>query len=158
MITRILFYSAILILVFACGNSNETEAGKDQTENSVTEIENNLWDEVMVVHDEVMPKMSAINKLTGRIKDQLQNNEELEENLKAKMEVILQDLQKSDEGMWDWMHNLKQLGKLRESLDHQGIVDYLKEEKVKIAKVKEDMLTSIEKGQALIKELDLSAD
>lgn len=158
MITRIFCYITLILLTISCGNNANTTSDSNQSENTQAETENQLWDEVMVIHDEVMPQMSAINKLTGKLKDQLQNNEELEEALKAKMEETLQDLQKADEGMWNWMHNLKQLGKLRESLDHKGIVNYLNEEKTKITKVKGDMLSSIEKGQELVKELDLSAD
>ena len=127
------------LLVLSCNQTAKQQAAEQQ-----------LWDEVMAVHDEVMPKMGEINQL-GR--DLRAKSEGLDSTLTDQRNQIMAGisaLEQADEGMMSWMSAIEPLDELRESKTHEQILAYLKEEQQKIAKVKEDMLKSMEEGKKLL--------
>jgi len=115
----------ISILTLACDNTQTKEVNQVK----------NIWDEMMVIHDEVMPKTSEIVRLQKQLKEQ-ENTEE-----------IVQQLGEAEEAMWTWMNGLKQYEKI-EQMDKTEAVAYLKESKAEIEKVSQQMLKSIEAGKA----------
>lgn len=109
----------------------------------------------MEVHDEVMPKMAEMNRVGRELKALSKDMKE-----KAKLEQVnkaLKDLEAASEGMMAWMGTLQQPKKLREEKSHEEIMAYLKAETQKIAQVKQDMLGSLEQGQALLEALQAEA-
>ncbi|MEM1319480.1 MAG: hypothetical protein AAGG75_04445 [Bacteroidota bacterium] len=100
-----------------------------------------LWDEVMVVHDEVMPKMGDMTKIKKKLKT-------LDKN--PSIEAAIVKLEDADKAMWDWMHNMKSMSDVKE-LEEGAALKYLEEEKVKIDEVKRLMLESMQEGEALLK-------
>jgi len=91
----------------------------------------NSYESVMYVHDEVMPKMSDINKLQRKL-----------ESLGTRDNVVLNlllQLEAADEGMMAWMEEFK--------LDRKAPIpdqlSYLEKEQIKIDKVSADMKTAI---------------
>lgn len=121
----------------ACANDKAKE--KDQQK---------LWDEMMVVHDEVMPKMSEINALSKQMEAALSDTT-LTEELRDAARKSLYDLQAADKAMWDWMYGIQQLPDLRASKQHEEILQYLQEETAKITEVKSSMLASIEAAESV---------
>lgn len=115
----------IFILSVSCDNTQKKEV--DQVKQ--------IWDEMMVIHDEVMPKTSEIVRLQKQLKEQ--------ENTEA----IVQQLADAEESMWTWMNGLKQYDKI-EQMDKAEAIEYLKASKAEIEKVKQQMLESIDAGQA----------
>jgi len=107
-----------------------------------------LWDEMMVVHDEVMPKMSDINALSKQMEAAL-GDTTLTEALRDAARKSLYDLQAADKAMWDWMYGIQQLPDLRAAKKHEEILQYLQDETDKITEVKSTMLSSIEAAEAL---------
>jgi len=127
----VLFILASIMLI-GCSHSDNPERQK-------------AFDEVMEIHDEVMPEISTINKLTRQIKGVLEKGENPE---KADlMKTILTDLEAAEEGMMDWMHDLDVPGK--DVPDAQAI-QYLNSEKIKISKVSVDMKESIAAGKNIL--------
>lgn len=100
-----------------------------------------LYDEVMEIHDEVMPEMGTIHKLKKGLKKKLSddtgsiNVEDLQNNIQA--------LDYADDQMMDWMHQFKMPKK--ESDDN--LIKYLEDQKVKITKVNQDMKTVIKNAK-----------
>ena len=90
-----------------------------------------LYDEVMFVHDEVMPEMSTIHRLKKQIR-------KLPEQDSLCYDLIKQ-LDEADEAMMSWMAQFKTD---KEASDQEKI-NYLKEEKNKITEVSRLMKTSI---------------
>lgn len=121
----LLSITLIFILNVSCDNTQTKEV--DQVKQ--------LWDEMMVIHDEVMPKTSEIVRLQKQLKEQ--------ENTEA----IVQQLADAEESMWTWMNGLKQYEKI-EQMDKAEAIEYLKASKAEIEKVKQQMLESIDAGQA----------
>ena len=104
-----------------------------------------LYDEVMEIHDAVMPKVSDMSKLGRKLK-KLQpglDSTELIVNQKA-----VADLEKAEEAMFDWMG---QFESSKKGPEHKA---YLEEEKVRISKVSEMMLESIDQAQKVLSDYD----
>jgi len=110
----------------------------------------NLMDEVMEIHDEVMPKMSDTHRLRKALKKEMKNHiEEVDEKRGVLLEHITA-LEKADDGMMDWMKDYKKLSKLSEDIVP---MDYYQEEKIKIQKVSDDMLSAIANAEEFVKNI-----
>jgi protein involved in sex pheromone biosynthesis len=130
---------AIILWVAACGpaqKENSEEAADPET----------LKDEVMAVHDEVMPKMQDIMRLKKKARskidslatDSVTNADQIES-----LETLITNLEEADEAMMNWMRSYR---RDFEGTDEEYVV-YLQEEKESIAAVKEDMLAAIEEAE-----------
>jgi hypothetical protein len=104
----------------------------------------------MQVHDEVMPEMGTLQRLSSQIKSQIEENDWNTEERKP-WEETLSELEAAGDGMMTWMNQLRQLPKMREdSLSHQAILENLKQDEASIQQVSEDMRSSIAKAQTLL--------
>lgn len=105
-----------------------------------------LHDEVMAIHDEVMPEMGTIHKLKKQLKAKLKeagvtlNEDNINNSISA--------LDYADEAMMDWMHQFK----VPKNVDDAALLTYLEDQKVKISKVNTDMRTSIKNAQNALNE------
>jgi uncharacterized protein YukE len=134
------------IFGIGCGGSNQ-DAGSA----SPVEQQEEAWAKMMEVHDAVMPKMAEMNRASRELKALAEGLED-----KTQLELInnaVENLEAASEGMMAWMGELKQPKKLREEKSHEEIMDYLNAETEEITQVQEDMLSSLEQGQVLLKEL-----
>jgi succinate dehydrogenase flavin-adding protein (antitoxin of CptAB toxin-antitoxin module) len=117
------------------------------------EIEQNaLHESLYAIHDEVMPKMSQINRVSRSLKEYKEENK-LDSLQRTQIEAALTKLEQADEGMMDWMHNYKKPSKWRGEKSHEEIMTYLKAEKDKIVEVKNMMESSISEGESLLKSM-----
>lgn len=111
-----------------------------------------LWEEVIAIHDEVMPKMGDINRISRTIRAELDTVPPIDTLLKLQQLDLLIRLGKAEEGMMVWMNELETLDELRESKSNKEIMAYLEGEKQRISAVRDSMLVSIEAGQAALEE------
>lgn len=133
-VPALLFFS---LLIFSC--SDKGTAGIEVAE---------LEEEVMYIHDDVMPKMSDIMKHKEKINALLsdsswhETNQEYVNNLRR----TLDKLNVAEKEMWNWMHNYSDVfGQLQSD---QQKTDFLLKEKEKISEVRVLMLESIEQAEA----------
>ncbi len=105
------------------------------------------YDTVMEIHDEVMPEIGTITKTKKAIKKHLESLGETQPETREKALNLMRDLDKAEEGMWDWMNAFK---KPSGSTEHAEAVKYLQAEKVKISQVSKDMKSSIKAGKAFL--------
>lgn len=105
-----------------------------------------LYEEVMEVHDEVMPKMDDIYKLKQELKTQLTDTLSIDEEKKKALESAIVQLDSASAGMMVWMRNFNPVP---DSLGEEKARNYLEHEKEKVDKVKRDMLEAIENARAL---------
>ncbi len=115
--------------------------------NSNGKIQQKLIAEVMVIHDEVMPKMDDIHRLQKQLR--VLKTEEKDETKIQEINQKIQDLENSGEGMMDWMAGLK-LPSDKDTRTHEEIMAYLQSEKVNIQKVSDDMNNSIAAAKAVM--------
>ncbi len=105
-----------------------------------------LRDSIMVIHDEVMPRMSEVNRIQREMKEIIQDTTVIASELLLEAGAIIAALEAADEGMMSWMNQFTQPQRLRDSKTHFEIMAYLDAEKQKVIQVKSNILTSIEKG------------
>ncbi|MBK8563881.1 MAG: hypothetical protein IPN76_11200 [Saprospiraceae bacterium] len=122
------------VLLAACGANDQN-----------IETEDALRDEVFVIHDAVMPRMSEIVAFKGKL-EALTTDSLKEQEIKAAIMV----LEKAEDGMMEWMAQFQQPNKLRGSKTHEEIMTYLEQEKQRITKVRDDMNNSIEAAEQLL--------
>jgi hypothetical protein len=93
---RFTLYLSVLLLITSCGTSKEDKQKKELEKLAL---------EVMAVHDRSMPEHG---KLFGYKKKLLAINETLSDSPeKTQLLKCLEDLEKADEDMMDWMHHYK---------------------------------------------------
>ena len=142
-----LFFLSTTLLFVACGGKQGEDAG------SATKEWSALQDEVMAIHDEVMPKMGAINKLSRELKTYLEEHPDLAEEKKAQIAQKIEALGEADEAMMSWMSDYGDLTRQFEAMEPVAIMEALQKEKGNISKVRDAMLSSIEEGTKLQAEL-----
>lgn len=141
----------LLLSVFAFSACQSGEQAPSEEE--LMAEQDQLWDEVMAAHDEVMPKMSEIKRLERDLSAMIGEESALDAEAQEKVGKVVQQLSAAGEGMMDWMSKIRQLEPLRKEMDHAQIIEYLKGEKEKITKVQQDMLQSIEDGTSLMESM-----
>ncbi len=151
-------FSAALVLLWASCNSpkNNTDpetAIDDKEAPEEVRAEKALYDQVMQIHDEIMPKMDNIMKAKGQLQERLDSLRQINgnENLVSAMEEATTSLTEADEAMMQWMRNFKPQDDVK---DHQTVIDYYKDQEEKIKAVKDQMYNSLEEAEKLLKEGD----
>lgn len=131
---RIIFTLCVALVVQACNQNNKEQ---DQ-----------LFKEVMAIHDEVMPKMGTLRKLSKQIELQLDSlevgNTQIDNKMKRKMESAVKKLDDANESMMEWMRQFEQL---EEGTPHEEALKYLKDQKQLMEKVRDNMLTAKKEGE-----------
>ncbi len=127
---RIIFMLTLTsILLMSCGGSvNQTTEEKGDQVNSES-----LMEEVMAIHDEVMPLMGSLRKKGKEFEAQLDSlqGDDLEQ-IQA-VETKIAEVKDATEGMMNWMRNFEPDSILQMAEADQ--IKALKEEKAKILKV-----------------------
>jgi len=118
---------SIGLILFSC-------SGDKVDENQV------LKDEVIAIHDEVMPYMGDLKTLRKKIneksellevQDSIGNSEKVLE-----LKLLAKDLDDAFEGMFVWMRQFKNS---YEEMSKEEIKSYLQEQKVLVSKVRDDI-------------------
>ncbi len=133
--SALLFLTAILLLS-ACNTEQSTQEQR--------------WEDMMAVHDEVMPKMGEINRISRAIRAQMDTVPPIDTLLKLQQLDLLIRLGKAEESMMVWMNELEVLDDLRATKSHQEILRYIDSEKKRIDAVRDSMTASIQAGEAAL--------
>ena len=133
---------SLLILSISCKQT------KDKTEQN---HELSKMEQVMAIHDEVMPKMGSIGKLVSELEEKADTTALGKPYLTAK-----HDLQASHKAMMDWMRGFGDRFDAEEILEGKKLTDqktvWLDEEEQKVIALKQQINSSIEKASILLKE------
>lgn len=118
------------------------------SQNTPTASNQNLEEEILRVHDEVMPKMSDINRLSNQLREIKKNAGQTPDGQPITIEGLdetLKELRTAEQGMSDWMKNY---GDTKANLKDENLKDFYEKELKKIRIVRDNMLSSIEKANA----------
>ncbi len=139
MIKNQLFTLAILLCatLMGCGNDNK-------------EIETKLNEEVMVVHNEVMPKMGEASRLKRQLTTFKQTLPDDSVALKVNLIKTIMELSKSEDMMSDWMANYKYPNP---TAKHEDLVIYLIAQKDSIKQVSDAMYMSLAIAKGFLKDM-----
>jgi len=139
-------YLLAFVIVFAWGCGQKSEHDQHDHGHDMEEGGNQaLYDEVMKVHDEVMPKMNDIYKLKEELKDQIANTPGMVEEKKKEIEGMIVKLDSASEGMMVWMRNFNPLP---DSLGEEQAKEYLENEMEKIKQVRESVKEALEEASS----------
>lgn len=133
-----LTYVIITLLLFAGCQKQSND--HEHTEDSPNQA---LYDEVMGVHDEVMPKMNDIQKAKATLQTRLELPG-ISEAEKQEISSKITELDSASEGMMVWM---RQFDPIADSVGVEKARTYLEGELVKVKKVREDILRALEASQ-----------
>ncbi|MDX1313863.1 MAG: hypothetical protein R3356_00055 [Eudoraea sp.] len=126
-----------LLLSFSCKEK--------KTDSTPTKME-----EVMAIHDEVMPEMKTIGKLVSELKPLADTTATGQEYAKA-----VSDLQAAHKSMMDWMAGFGDRFDSAEILDGKPLSEqkqqWLLEEETKVKAMRDQVNSSIEQAKALLK-------
>ena len=132
---RIVYLIFIVLIMASCGSDETRERAE-------------MIEKVMAIHDEVMPEMGKINSFR---RDALHQAEVLfSDSLKANdedamvLENLAIELEAANESMMAWMRSYHNNF---EDMEHEEVMDYLKEKEKEINEVKVNMLGAIEKAE-----------
>lgn len=98
----------LLLLCAACGNpNNQYTYEREGLPDSLLP----LYNEILTIHDEVMPEMTTIsgyqNAITEEIKHLKSDTNKMA--MVRNLNMILGDLNKAEDAMMTWMHNFSKL-------------------------------------------------
>ncbi|ASV30470.1 hypothetical protein [Maribacter cobaltidurans] len=117
---------------------------EEKKEKAPTQME-----QVMAIHDEVMPKMGQLGKLVGQLKPMADSLGADSPEAKA-----MRDLQDANKAMMDWMQNFGNRFEPEEIMEGKELSEekkqWLDEEEVEVKEVKEKINSSIANAEALL--------
>lgn len=131
----------VLVCLSACKDKshegghdhNHAEAGGNQA----------LYDEVMNIHDEVMPKMDDIHRKKTELKEKLANNPGLPQEEKDKANAMIAKLDSAGESMMVWMREFRPLP---DSIGEDKAREYLEKELKRVKQVRKNMLKALDEA------------
>ncbi len=104
--------------------------------------EKSLYDQVMDIHDEVMPNMGELNRLKRELKDKVENSPNMVDEKRKELEETILFIESASKSMMVWMREFNP-----EEYQGEELTKYLQSEKKRVQQVKETMLDALEKGR-----------
>jgi len=138
-VLKTLLLACILLTVACQQKPSEHDHPNDQMEDSPNKA---LYDQVMAIHDEVMPKMNDLYKAKTELRKRLEASDLTEAERTAIGEKIAQ-IEAADESMMVWM---RQFEPIPDSAGEEKAKQYLEAELIKVKKVREDILQALEEA------------
>jgi hypothetical protein len=126
----------IAFSLVACGQKSEDHHREEVGDAIESGGNQALYDEVMKVHDEVMPRMDELYKKKESLKNRIANTPDMPEADKHAIEDSITKLDQASEGMMVWM---REFDPIPDSLGEEKAREYLENEMEKIKKVREDI-------------------
>jgi len=141
--------SALLILacfLISCGSGIDTQI---------------LRDEVLDIHDEVMPKMGQVMSLRKKVRAKSQEillTENFDQIKVSDLDSIAEALELANKEMMSWMNDwtknsssyLDVEAKPKEGVKFEEVVKFLEEEKKRVLKIKTDLNEAISAAKAIL--------
>jgi predicted RNase H-like nuclease (RuvC/YqgF family) len=126
--------TALILGILMVGCSTKSSENKKE--------EKPLYEQVMDIHDEIMPSMGELNRLKRELKDKLANSTDLVEEKRKEMEATVAQIDSASRSMMVWMREFKP-----EDFKGDELQKYLEAEMKSIQQVKENMLKALEEGR-----------
>jgi Fungal specific transcription factor domain len=134
--------------VMSCTKSGDHSTMNHDTDQTQEEGPNQaLYNQMMDVHDEVMPSMDEIMKLKRALREQIEKSPDMVIERKQELENVISNLDSASNSMMNWMHRIHEFDPLADSVNQEKAREYLESEMEEIKKVKTLMTESIEKAK-----------
>src|SRR6185503_10626277 len=143
----------VLLLIIACNNTEQKVEEHPHSSEIPQTHADSLMADVMEGHDVGMAKMGRLRTMQKNVEATLDSIAKLPSKAKAatepykvKMEGVLQDLKSARSGMEKWMDEFNMDSAVN---NMEQRIKYLADEKLRVSKVKEDILSSLQKADSL---------
>ncbi len=152
-----LFLLSSVIIMSGCNNSNNNRSSDQDTTQpkSKEAIADSLYDDVMDGHNVGMARFVTLQKAraeANRLIDSLQKlpaqAKQAAAPYKARLDSLVVDLQYAEDAMNKWMDNFN-LDSAKNDIEKR--IQYLADEKVRVNKVRDAILESLQSADTLIK-------
>ncbi|MBS1505766.1 MAG: hypothetical protein JSS79_03875 [Bacteroidetes bacterium] len=131
-----------ILTLASCGKSGHQ--AHEESANAGSDPNQALYEEVMAVHDEVMPKSGQIYQLKKDLQDKITKSASLSDDRKKEIEQTIAELDSADHAMMDWMHKFQPTA---DSTNQEAAREYLENEMERIKKVKDLIEMSLQKAK-----------
>jgi hypothetical protein len=148
------FILAVVLSFFACKNTSSEPVERTDGYTVVLKTkEDSLYHEVMQGHDIGMAKMGKLRKHLKQIQHELDSltklpSKKIDPRYRQALIDLQEDLNYADYSMYTWMDEF-QADSAKD--DESKRLAYLESEKVKVEKVKESILNSMQRADSLLK-------
>ncbi len=115
-----------------------------------------LHNEIMDIHDEVMPKTSDIAYLYLAFRKKVETDSTISTDQKIELLKQADDLEKAEDEMMVWMNDYISPNKMKSSKNKNEIIDYLLEQKKIISEIKVHTNTSLALGEEWKEKLSIN--
>ncbi|MBX2956418.1 MAG: hypothetical protein KF846_09690 [Cyclobacteriaceae bacterium] len=134
---KLLILFASLIILFTSCSPKKTEEDTNKV----------LYNQVMDIHDEVMPSMDELYKLKKQLTEKIENSPDLVEEKRQEIEQTILLIDSASKGMMRWMREFKP-----EEYKEVELTKYLESEMKRVQTVKETMQDALDKGRKTTQE------
>ncbi|MDH5366622.1 MAG: hypothetical protein OEW67_06515 [Cyclobacteriaceae bacterium] len=147
---RHLIFAILWIALFSC-NGKKTAQENDKIITSVEEQRDILYQEVIAVHDEVMPKMQEIVALQEKLRVQIDSLNEVDSTseITSSLNEVNLMLKNADDAMMNWMREFKPEMNAKE-VENEEALTYLRNEMDRIIEVQKVVNESIENAHTFL--------
>ncbi len=112
-----------------------------------TEEEADLYNEIISIHDDVMPKMGLITELKDKLKAEKEFISSTEpSNRRKEINSHLSELNKAENGMFDWMNAFSEINEL----ERKEILDFLIRQENDVKIMADQMNSSIASAEEFL--------
>lgn len=135
----------IALAVWSCGNKSNDHEHDHAHEGTDVETSGNqeLYNEVMKIHDEVMPKMDDIRQFKMKLKERLDKSQNLTQVERMQIDALIAKLDSAGDGMMIWMREFRPLP---DSLGEEKAREYLENEMERVKRVRENINSALEQA------------
>ena len=145
---QLTWITALALIIVGCKSEN-TESDQDDNGEEISTADV-LYEEVIAIHDEVMPHLARIATLKSEIEEKITELENAdlpsEEELQALRDQMI-TLDEADEAMMDWMRNFNSN---QEGWAEDSVLRYLEAEKLRITDVGVKVDEAIRKAREML--------
>jgi hypothetical protein len=132
------------VLSAGCGTPAGTDSHDHANAPTSGQVQGELFDEVMRLHDEGMEKMDDIYTLKRKLTQKIADSPEMVEEERQELESKISQLDSASRAMMAWMREFRPEEK--DTLDAEGYRDYLESELQKVQKVRDDIFAAVERA------------
>ena len=115
-----------------------------------------LHNQIMDIHDEVMPKTGEIAYLYLAFRKKVETDSTISPDQKMELLKQADDLEKAEDEMMVWMNDYIPPHKMKSSKNKNEIIDYLLEQKKIISEIKVHTNTSLALGEEWKEKLSIN--
>ena len=137
-----------LLLFTACGDADQ-DAAENAKEQATAAAQDAAYKAMMDGHDRVMPMMGRITQAQRTITEQLTTGG-VSEDYRELLLAANEQLEDANDGMMNWMNQLRPLDELREENDPDEVMNFIKEHTRSIADVEADIQASLANANEII--------